>query len=342
MNRLRHAIVGCGRVAPNHAFAFQAIPDCEVTIVCDREISKATELACQYAIPRAVADAREVFSDPTIDSVSIAVDHAAHGRLVLQALKAGKHVLVEKPIALDPQEAEQAISISEQAGLVLSPVSQHRFDPVVRSVQRAIEAGALGRLSAIWTSLVCGRDPDYYRTSYWRGTWAGEGGSLLMNQAYHAVDLMHLLAGPSRPGASAMSNAYLGSVIETEDTVAAIVSFENGCIGTVSSTSAAKDFWHSSITVVGTRGTVEFDIGHPTKLRHCSLVDSRTEEHIRAACLAPSRPPPGVSYYGASHVDQAADFLSAIRDGRRPAVTARDGLLTLELIRSLYRIARWY
>jgi UDP-N-acetyl-2-amino-2-deoxyglucuronate dehydrogenase len=335
---VRHAIIGCGRVAPNHVHAVRQSPDAEIAWFCDRDHAALARFAAEYGPALLSQRPAEVFADPSVDSVSIATDHAQHAELAAAALKAGKHVLVEKPLALRADEARGLVALAQTRDLRLVTVAQHRFDPVVSEVARLIADGALGKITAIWATLLCGREPSYYADSYWRGTWAGEGGSLLTNQAYHCLDLMLALGGPAAAESCASTILTLGDVLETEDVLSATLRFQNGALGVLSCASATQEFWRSRIEVVGAEGAVSFDINHPNGVHATSVRPGADAKRLLARAAEPDPLPPGIAYYGVSHLRQIGDFLSAIRVGRSPRVGALAGVETLDMILSLYAL----
>lgn len=337
---VRHGIVGCGRVAPNHVIGANLSAISEVAWACDRDPAVLAEFARQHGIARQTTDYHEMLADPELTSVSIVVDHAQHAMIARAALLAGKHVLVEKPLALSVKEARDLVDLAEKRGLLLATVSQHRFDPLFIEIAKLLSEGALGGLVAIWVTLVCGREPAYYSDSYWRGTWAREGGSLLINQAYHCVDLMVALGGRPRVLGCETRILKLGDVLETEDVATATFLFPNGALGTLACTSATPEFWRSRLDVIGTKGSITFDIDHPNRLHgHCLPAEVDSSRMIAASNLQ-VEVPPGVDYYGVSHNRQIADFLEAIRDKRSLKTPARAGLTTLEVILDAYALAR--
>src|SRR6266536_1276854 len=145
-SNLVHAIIGCGRVAPNHVEGFRSLGNGELRWACDRDSDTAKSFAAANDIPNATSSVADVLADREVLSVSVAVDHAQHAPLVDEALRAGKHVLVEKPMALSRREAERLVELAADKGLVLSVVSQHRYDPLVGTVRRWLDDELLGRL----------------------------------------------------------------------------------------------------------------------------------------------------------------------------------------------------
>ena len=337
---LKHAIIGCGRVAPNHVAGVRHSGVAEVVWACDRDLAIATTFAEAHAIPKSSSDVHAVLAEPDVVSVSIAVDHAQHAALARAALLAGKHVLVEKPTAIRLSEAQALTALAAERGLRLATIAQHRFDPLFIEIKRLVDAGALGDLVSVWTTLVCGRDPSYYSDSYWRGTWEGEGGSILINQAYHCVDLMVALAGRPRVLSCHTGILKLGDVLQTEDVATATFAFPNGALGSLCCASATTEFWRSRIDLVGSQGSLAFDIDHPAKLHHVNLPEHIDTEGLWAAQVEGREIAPGVEYYGASHNRQIADFLQALHGDRASRTPAEQGPITLAVITDLYSRAQ--
>jgi predicted dehydrogenase len=337
-----HAIIGCGRVAPNHVDGFESSPGARLKWACDRDPALLAAFAREHGIARATPDYREVLADPEVMSVSVAVDHAQHAAIAREALAAGKHVLVEKPQALGYEEALGVAGLARERGLILAVVSQHRYDPLLVEVKRLLDGGALGRLVSVWATLQCRREPEYYSESYWRGRWAGEGGSALINQGYHYVDLMCWLGGEVSGVSAAMTTLKLADVIETEDTLSAILRYESGALGTFSVTNASDVFWRSRIDLVGTAGSLRFDIDHPDTL-HFQHLPPAAEKELREFLerdVTAHQPPPGKDYYGISHRFQIREFVEAVGGGGRVGVDGFEALRTLRVVLDIYDAAR--
>ncbi|GAA0532673.1 oxidoreductase [Saccharopolyspora subtropica] len=333
-----HAIIGCGRVAPNHVDGFRALDDYDLTWACDRDAVLAKEFSAEHGIARWSSSVDEVLGDAELTSVSIAVDHAQHAELAERALLADKHVLVEKPLCLSVSDAKRLAELAAARGLVLSAVSQHRYDPVVLAVREWLRDGLLGRLLYVRASLEASREPEYYTESYWRGTRAGEGGSALINQGYHCLDVTRLLCGELEVRAAVANTTALAGTIETEDTLAALLVAGDTPVSlhvTVGSTTQ----WRTRIELVGDRGTASFDIDHPGAVHRASgnAELERRAEAVRNREVEP--PPPGIGYYGVSHRRQIADFAAAVRDGTPMAASAEAGVGMVRLLTALYAAA---
>ena len=337
-----HGIIGCGQVAVNHVDGFRAVPDCEVRWACDRDGARLAAFVDAHGMPRSTDSHRDVLADREITSVSVGVDHAQHATLAAAALQAGKDVLVEKPLALSLADGAHLCRLADERGRVLGVVAQHRHDPLIAAVKRWVEHGLLGDLVLLAAVLQCRREPAYYRSSYWRGTWDSEGGSVLINQAYHCVDLLRWLGGAVVGAKASMATRGLAGVVETEDTFCGVLELAGGALATVAATLVSSVFMRTRIDLVGTRGSVTFDLDHPDRLHfsHGTPELRREVEAVLAARAKEPPPPDGLDVYTVSHRRQVADFCDAVRERRRPLVDGAEGLATLEAIESLYRAGR--
>lgn len=340
---LNHAIIGCGRVAENHADAFSILRDVHIRYAVDLVEDKARAIAEKYSIPATATDLYSILNDPSLHSISLAVPHHLHGPLAIDAAKAGKHVLIEKPLVLDRKQGEILMDIAADTGVVVLPVSQHRFDKIVCEVKALVESGEMGEIRYVRGHIECNRPSDYYRDSDWRGSKEKEGGSVLINQAYHLIDLMLYLAGPVS-GVSAVSNTFQKEIMETEDTLCAILSFENGALGTLGVCGSAGSSWASYIELICENGLVAFDINFPNQLHRFEMTSKRDmkkwRDRLRDALPQMQDVTPGISYYGISHRYQAADFISVIRKERPTAgATLQQALYTIDVINSIYDAA---
>ncbi|GED10737.1 Gfo/Idh/MocA family protein [Cellulosimicrobium cellulans] len=334
-----HAIIGCGRVAPNHVHGFGEVDGWSVSTVCDTVPGRAREFAAQHGVPVATDDVDQVLDDGAVTSVSITTGHGRHAELVEAALLAGKHVLVEKPFGLSPDTARALVDLARSRGLVLSSVSQHRYDPVVLAVREWIALGLLGEITFVTATLQARRTRDYYESSDWRGTHGGEGGSALINQGFHCLDTVRWLCGDLAPQAAVTRTVALGDVIETEDTLCGLLTTRGGAPVLLSVTVASSVEWRTRIEVVGTDGSVTFDLDHPGRLHFWS---GSRELHVRAEAERDRRAveePVGVSYYGVSHNRQIADFCASVGSGHPMLVDVSDSVGTLESITGLYQHA---
>jgi UDP-N-acetyl-2-amino-2-deoxyglucuronate dehydrogenase len=326
--RLRYGVIGAGVVAPQHLEAIAALDDAELIGISDHEsaVARAREAGCP-----AFGDHRELLAlEP--DVVVICTPHPSHPALTIEALEAGAHVLVEKPLAPQVREADAMIDAADRAGRLLGVCFQQRFRPVIAAARELVASGRLGEL--VRASIVdpLYRPNSYYGTASWRGTWEGEGGGVLMNQAPHTLDLLCHLAGP--PATVWGVSRRRSQPMEAEDTATALLEYAGGAVGTVAVSTTEPGV--QRIELVGDRGRIEI-VGE-------SLTFERFEpplsEHLRTATGMFDQPaivsesvelPPGRGDHGAVH----QDFATAIRTGGEPRVSARDALWSLELANAI-------
>lgn len=335
---LQCGIIGCGRVAPNHYSGFASTGATVVKWACDRDENTARSFAKQFDIPHFTTDAQTVFDDPEVSIVSIATDHRQHFPLAMAAIEAGKHVLIEKPLVLEIENAEQLIAAARAKGRVLAGISQHRFDPQVGQVKNVLDKSGIGKILLVNARLLSGRPADYFAESYWRGLKFHEGGSALINQAYHVIDIILWLVGPVRMVQAFADRLVHAEVVETEDTLAAILQFENNAVGNLSVTTGyLGTAWDSCIELVGSRGRIVFDINFPHRVHRWEVPDIEFKplNETEANAIAP-----GTSYYGTSHQAQIQDFVQAVQGKHTLRFGPETALNTVRAILDIYRAAR--
>jgi UDP-N-acetyl-2-amino-2-deoxyglucuronate dehydrogenase len=327
---LRYGVIGAGVVAPLHLQAIAALDDVELVGICAVDFELAEARAREAGCP-AFADHRELLALAP-DVVVICTPHPSHPALTIAALEAGAHVLVEKPLAVEAREADEMIEAADRAGRLLGVCFQQRFRPVIVAAHKLIEAGRIGEL--VRASIVdpLYRPNRYYATADWRGTWKGEGGGVLMNQAPHTLDLLCHLAGP--PATVWGVSRRRSQPMEAEDTATALLEYAGGALGTVAVSTTEPGV--QRIELVGDRGRLEI-VGE-------SLVYERFEpplsEHLRTATEMFDQPtivsehvelPAGRG----DHLEVHEDFAAAIRTGAVPRVPAREALWSLELANAI-------
>jgi len=332
-------IVGTGVIAAMHADALATLPGARLVAVTD----VASQAASAFAAARGCAAAPgldALVARPDVDVVCVCVPSGLHAEVGVRAAQAGKHLVVEKPIDVTLASADRLIEATRAAGVALTVISQHRFDPDLIELKRLLGAGALGRLVLGEASTKWYRRQAYYDSAAWRGTWAMDGGSL-MNQGIHYVDLLRWCMGPvTEVTAVCATQAHQ---IEVEDTALAIVRFGSGAVGTILSSTAAFPGFPQRLEVTGTDGTVTIEDGRIVRRAFGARsgsgdsggsLDSSAEP--RAADSGSNPAAIGV----ASHAAQIADLLAAIEEGREPAVNGEAGRDALEIVCAVYESAR--
>ena len=229
---VRFGLLGTGMVAAYHRDAILHHDADVAQLVCVAHYgpSRFDDISAAYDVPCVDADA--LYAHPEVDAVVICTPSGQHAAQAIEAIRAGKHVLVEKPMALTLADADRMIHEARQAGVSLGVVYQRRHDPTFRSVQQAVAHGALGELTAGSLVLPYFRDQSYYDSAAWRGTWALDGGGVLMNQGIHLIDLLVWFLGDVE--VIQAQAATLKRSVQVEDTVVATLEFASGAVGTPS------------------------------------------------------------------------------------------------------------
>ncbi|MFI6499576.1 Gfo/Idh/MocA family protein [Nonomuraea typhae] len=321
---MRFGIVGSGVIGGLHARLIADMTGtAELVAVADNDLERAAELAGKHGC-EAVGSAEALYARDDVDAVVICLPSGLHADAAVPALKAGKHVVVEKPIDITLAAADRIIAAERESGKSVTVISQRRFEPTFRAVKSAIDAGELGRLTSGTAEVTLWRPQSYYDSGGWRGTWAMDGGGALMNQGVHVVDLLLGLMGPVE-SVSAYSGLLAHENIEVEDTVVAAIRFANGALGRVFASTAAYGGASVRVAVHGDAGHAIVDNEVPT-----SFV---VGEENRTQGFPPRMGPE-------AHRAQLTDFITAAREGRAPEVTSADGRAALSLVLAIYESAR--
>ena len=330
-------IVGAGVIAAMHADAIATLPGARLVAVTD----VAAGAAAAFAAARGCAaepDLDALLARDDVDVVCVCVPSGLHAEVGVRAAKAGKHLVVEKPIDVTLEAADRLIEAARTAGVALTVISQHRFDPGLTELKRLLGEGALGRLVLGEASTKWYRTQAYYDSAGWRGTWAMDGGSL-MNQGVHYVDLLRWCMGPvTEVTAVCTTQAHQ---IEVEDTALAIVRFGSGAVGTILSSTAACPGFPQRLEITGTEGTVIIEDGQ--MVRRAFGAGARADgddgdEDGDGRRLGTASDPAALDVSG--HAAQIADLLAAIDEGREPAVDGQAGRDALQIVCAVYESAR--
>ena len=373
MNKLRAALIGCGRIGTKkHIEAFAANSDLiDLIAVCDlvpekaeraaEEYMKRREISCargdeerigekdetphernrisstsppsdsDLQRPRVISDYKELFSSQ-IDFVTIATESGNHFRNTIDFLSAGKHVLVEKPMALSLEHMDQMIALSREKNLKLAVCVQNRFNPPVQELRKAIDSGKFGRVFTATARILWNRNEEYYKQASWRGTWAMDGGTI-MNQCSHNIDLLQWMLGGEVQEVFAMTENYNHPYIETEDYGAAIVRFKNGSIGIIEGTANVYPRnLEETLSVFGEKGTVVLGGLAVNKIQTWKFEGEESHPFM-------DLPDPD-TVYGSGHITAFEDFARAIIDDREPFVNGEEGKKSVEIILGIYKSAR--
>ncbi len=327
--KMNFGIVGCGMIARIHARAITGIPDANLVGAADVIPEAAERFAAEQGI-RAYKSYELLLRDPDIDAVCICTPSGCHASDALLALDAGKHVVLEKPMALSAEDARRVQDAAKASGRLLTVISQLRFCEDVAKVRGMIRDGAFGRLVFCSLRMHYWRDPSYYMESSWKGTRRLDGGAL-MNQGIHGVDLLLYMAGNARVLKGKVKTRF--HAIEAEDTAAALLEFESGALGTLEASTCTKPGLPRRMEFLGDRGFAAFRENRIEKM----VVDDEvlcdrvvTEDDVgsaRDASALSSEP----------HARQIANLMRASRGEEQLLVDAAEGGRAVKLIEDIYR-----
>ncbi|MBE3561748.1 MAG: Gfo/Idh/MocA family oxidoreductase [Ktedonobacteraceae bacterium] len=346
-DKFRFGIIGCGVIGPTHAQAITSLPDAELVAVADTNGAKAQKLAEKYHV-KAYDDAHAMLAGERLDIVDICTPSGMHGEHACMVMRAGCHVIVEKPMEITHAKIDEMLRVQQETGRKLAVISQHRFDAASMQVHKLVEQRALGRLVLGNAAIPWWRSQAYYDSGAWRGTWELDGGGVLMNQSIHSIDLLQWLMGPVK--ALYAFTDTLVHRMETEDVAVAVLRFANGAIGTISATTGAYPGVTTRIEIFGDRGSAMIE---NDRLRLLHLAGEHEEvgayginpqklskagEEQQAATTATAADPAAVQ--ADTHALQIADMLRAIRENGTPLVDGQAARHAVDIILAIYESAR--
>jgi UDP-N-acetyl-2-amino-2-deoxyglucuronate dehydrogenase len=350
MKKLRTAIVGCGKVGHFHARALANLENSEFVAVCSTSLDRAKAFGHQYGV-RAFDSVEAMVEDAQVDAVCICTPHPQHASVAIAALKHGCHVLIEKPLASSLEDCDAILSCAEEHRRTVGVVCQRRFYPSAMRIRQAIDAGKIGR-PVIGNVVMLGwRDRQYYESDPWRGSWAGEGGGVLVNQAPHQLDLLLWYMGDIDEIYGVWKNVN-HDYIEVEDTAAAIVKFKSGAIANILVSNSQNPALYGKVHVHGDNGAsvgVQTDGGAMfiagvstiTEPPYNDIWTIKGEEGMLAewknADAEHVTSADSLYFY---HQQQIDDFLTAVGSDTKPLIDGVDGRKTVELFTAIYRSAR--
>jgi UDP-N-acetyl-2-amino-2-deoxyglucuronate dehydrogenase len=334
---LGFGIIGCGVIADFHVQAIANLKGARLVGVADQFPEPVKRLAAKHNIGFSTTKIDELLARPDIHIVCVTTPSGAHLEPALAAIKAGKHLVVEKPIEITTERVDELLQAADAKGVKVAAIFQSRFGQGARTVKAAIDAGRFGRLVLCSAYVKWFRSPDYYKG--WKGTLKLDGGGAVMNQGVHAVDLLQWFAGmPTEVFAFKTRRVHTG--IEAEDTAAATLRFASGALGTIEATTAAYPGFNKKLEITGEHGSV---ILEDDNILAWNFRDAKPEdEAIRAGGNAGSigggaSDPTKINFYG--HQLQLQDLVDSVRNNTRPAVEGREARNAVALIRAIYASA---
>jgi UDP-N-acetyl-2-amino-2-deoxyglucuronate dehydrogenase len=328
---LNFALVGCGRIANRHSeiLGRGQIADARLAAVCDIIPAKAQTIADRFSVP-AYADMHQMMREQHIDVVVVLTESGHHARHVIALAPYGKHIVVEKPMALRLEDADAMIAACDKYAAKLFVVKQNRFNVPVIKARQALDENRFGKLALGTVRVRWCRLQSYYDQDSWRGTWALDGG-VLTNQASHHIDLLQWMMGDVE-SVSAKSSRVLAQ-IEAEDTAVAVLKFKSGALGVIEATTAARPVdLEGSLSLLGEGGTVEIGGFAVNKMKVWKFAQAQPSDDEVLDKYSVN--PPNV--YGFGHQAFYEDLARCLQNGTAPTVDGRSGRQSLELIHAIY------
>jgi UDP-N-acetyl-2-amino-2-deoxyglucuronate dehydrogenase len=330
--KVKLGLVGCGRIANNHIKAIQSHNNhIELAALCDPSAEQLQQAALAVPNAKSYNKLEDLLADNSVEIVSLCTPSGLHPEQTILAAKAGKHVITEKPMATNWQDALKMVDVCTQSGVKLFVVKQNRLSSTTQQLKKAIDQGRFGRIYMITVNVFWTRPQNYYDEAKWRGTKDLDGGAF-MNQASHYVDLLSWLFGPVQSVQSMMGT--MARNIDTEDTGVMTLRWQSGAIGSVNMTMLAypKNF-EGSITILGEKGTVRIGGVSLNKVQHWEFADNQADdEFIRAIDeAAPAA--------GAGHALYYQNIIDVLNGAADPITDGHAGLQSLELLVAAYRSA---
>jgi UDP-N-acetyl-2-amino-2-deoxyglucuronate dehydrogenase len=329
------AILGAGMIAEYHAQAIAANHENGARLVAmgHYDPQRFSEIKRHFGVP--CQTEHELLSDPQVDVICICTPSGQHAQQTLAAAQAGKHVLVEKPMATRLEDSDAMIAACHQNHVALGVVFPSRTKPVFQHVHKVIQSGELGELTLGLVNLPYYRSQTYYDQAAWRGTWALDGGGVLMNQGIHQVDLLAWFMGD--PVAVTAHALTLKRQIEVEDTLCASLRFANGSLAAINATVMAAPGFPPRMEIYGTRGGVQIE--GDTVMRWWSQDGPREQDSVAAqpSGAGAGADPRGIS--AAGHIAIVSDFIQALHENRPPLIDGTEGRRSLAIVMSIYQAA---
>lgn len=342
------ALIGCGRISYKHLEGLvNNRKQVKLSALCDIIEERALEKRANFIEDmtpfqridsrelKVYTDYRKMLDEIAPDIVIVATESGYHSRITIDALQAGAHVIVEKPMALSTADAEAMIETSKSVNKKLGVCFQNRFNPPVERTYRALKEGRFGKLFHGAVQIRWNRNEEYYRQAPWRGTWELDGGTL-MNQCTHGIDLLQWLMGENAQRVYGVTRRYFRP-IEAEDFGSAIVEFDDNRVGIIEgSANVFPVNLNETLSLFGETGTVVIGGLAVNKLEYWRFADSAERGDVEEKVIDPNqKDPPNV--YGYGHTALLADFVEAVKNDRKPFIDGESGKKTLDLILAIYK-----
>ncbi|KAI4443530.1 Gfo/Idh/MocA family oxidoreductase [Schaedlerella arabinosiphila] len=333
---MKYALIGCGRISPNHIEATKN-NNLEFVAMCDVLPEAMEEKSDKFGLEKVkkYTDYKEMLEKEKPELVAIATESGKHAAIALDCIAERCNLIIEKPIALSIADADAIITAGQKAGVVVCANHQNRFNKSVQYIRKALESGRFGKLSHGAAHVRWNRGKGYYEQAPWRGTWAQDGGCL-MNQCIHNIDLLRWMMGDDIDEVMAYTAQIEHDYLETEDLGMALVKFSNGSYGLIEgTTNVYPKNLEETLYIFGEKGTAKAAGTSDNIIEEWRFTDELDDpDKVKEQF---SENPPNV--YGFGHTPLYADVIDAIKNHRRPLVDAEAGKRALELVLAIYKSA---
>ena len=350
MEKIRTAVIGCGKVGHFHADAFKKIPNSELVACFGRDQAKTDAFASKYGI-KGYTDLEKMINEQHVQAVAICTPHPNHAQYAVKCCEMGVHIAIEKPLASSLEDCDAIIKAKNANHVIGTTICQRRFYKPSMRVKQAIVDGKIGKPILGTVNMLGWRSMEYYASDPWRGTWEGEGGGVLINQAPHQLDLLLWYMGDIDE-MYGMWDTLNHPDLEVEDTAMAVIKFKNGAFGNIVVSNSQNPALFGNVRVHGSNGAsigVQTDggamfIAGVSGIAEPPVNDLWTIEG--EAELLPQYKKEDSEYFNSHpesnyyHILQLTDFLNAIQNGTEPLISLEDGRKTVELITGIYRSYR--
>lgn len=333
---MKYALIGCGRIATNHVKAvlnnnLEFIAVCDILPEQMENLLEKHELTKDKSIKR-YTDYRKMIGENKIDLIGIATESGNHAEIALYCIDHGINLIIEKPIAMSMQDADEIVRRSEEKGVKVAACHQNRFNVAVQELRKAVEAGRFGKLSHGSIHVRWNRNEGYYAQAPWRGKWASDGGAL-MNQCIHGIDLLRWMMGGEAEEVYGATRRQFHDYLEAEDIGMAVVKFKNGAVATIEgTTNVYPQNLEETLCLFGEKGTVKLGGKSTNNIDVWDFADETETDRQNKGLKEQTS-----NVYGNGHTSMYADVIDAVNNDRAPYVDARAGRNALEMVLAIYK-----
>ena len=309
----------------------------EFTAVCDILPEQMENLLQKHGLDRdetikRYTDYKQMIAENQIELIGIATESGSHAEIALYCIDHGINLIIEKPIAMSMEDADEIVRRSEEKGVKVAACHQNRFNVAVQELRKAVETGRFGKLSHGSVHVRWNRNEGYYAQAPWRGKWAHDGGAL-MNQCIHGIDLLRWMMGGEAEEVYGVTRQRFHDYLEAEDIGMAVVKFKNGAVATIEgTTNVYPQNLEETLYLFGEKGTVKIGGKSTNNIDVWDFADETEADHQNKGLKEQTS-----NVYGNGHLSMYADVTDAIKNDRAPYVGARAGRNALEMVLAIYK-----